>query len=66
MKPITGRTWLWQLSFAILGFAFFASIFIAIMAWGTPSFWTCIAVAAGSIVLLATLNRLINHPRRSD
>jgi hypothetical protein len=60
---IANATWLWQLSYAVLGFIFLISTFIAIMAWGTTSFWTCIVVAAASIALLFLLNRLIGGAR---
>ncbi len=61
-RPST-RTWLWQLSYALLGFAFLVSLFIAIMGWSTPTFWLCLSIAAASIVLLAVLSRVLNAPR---
>jgi uncharacterized membrane protein len=55
----SSRTWLWQLSYAILGFAFLVSpIAMAVTGnWIVPAI-----VAVACIVLLFVLNRVINGP----
>lgn len=61
----TPRTWLWQLSYAILGLCFLVGLFISIPAWGTRGQVWCLVFAGGSIVLLGVLNRVINgRPHR--
>ncbi len=55
MRSSSLQSWVWQLSYAILGFAFLVSLFLGVMSWGTPEFWVCVGVAAGSIVLLGVL-----------
>ena len=61
MQPETQRTWLWQLSYAVLGFAFLMSP-IAMAVTGN---WVVTAITAVScIVLLFILNRVINGPAR--
>jgi hypothetical protein len=61
MLPDTRKTWLWQLSYAVLGFAFLMSpIAMAVTGnWIVPAI-----VGVASIVLLILLNRVINGPAR--
>jgi len=59
----TFKTWIWQLAYAILGLAFFLGVFLSIISWMTRQFWWWSLLAAGSIVVLGALNRVL-HPRR--
>jgi hypothetical protein len=57
------RTWLWQLSYALLGLCFFVGLIFSAFSWGTNRMYLWVGVSLGSVVLLAALNRLM-HGRR--
>jgi hypothetical protein len=57
MQPTTRQTWLWQLSYAILGFIFLMS---PIVMTATGGFVIPFAISAAAIVLLFILDRVWN------
>ncbi|HMN40879.1 MAG TPA: hypothetical protein PKE29_08535 [Phycisphaerales bacterium] len=59
MNPDTKRTWLWQTSYAVLGFCFLMSP-VAMIATGNWIIPAIVGLAA--IGLLFVLNRVINRP----
>ncbi len=62
----TTRRWLWQLSYALLGLAFFVGLFLSFAAWSTHPFYIWAAVSLGSLTLLFILNRVLNPPRQPN
>lgn len=54
---IASRTWLWQLSYALLGLGFLIGMFLSIASWGTNAFYFWAVISLGSILLLALLGR---------
>jgi hypothetical protein len=56
---INARTWLWQLSYALLGLGFLIGLFLSLAAWGTGLFYLWATISVGSIVLLSLLGRLL-------
>jgi hypothetical protein len=63
MQPGPRQTWLWQLSYALLGLGFFVGMFLSVASWGTGLFYLWSSISLGSIILLAFLDRVF-HPRR--
>ena len=63
MHPGRLRTWLWQLSYSVLGLAFFVGLLLSIASWSTRPFYFWLSIFIGSLMLLAILSRFLNTPQ---